>query len=218
MYQPAHGRFAVPDPARELARLVGEAPVTLVTLGPDGLRASILPMLYDPDDGPHGTLRGHLARPNPQWRDIRDDVEPLVIADGPDAYVSPSWYPSKRRAGREVPTWDYATVHAYGSVAVRHEPEWLEAVVRRLTDRHESRFPHPWSVDDAPGDYIATMLRAIVGIELRIGRLEAKRKLSQNRSDEDMAGVVAGLSGGTERDRLVAAEVAQEVEREARAR
>jgi transcriptional regulator len=210
MYQPAHGRFAVDDPAALLAELTPQVPGTLVTLGPDGLRASILPMLFDPDDGEHGMLRGHLARPNPQWRDAGSDAEVLAIFDGPDAYVSPALYEEKRLTGKVVPTWNYVTVLAHGTLVARPEPEWLLPHVRRLVERHEAGRSEPWSIDDAPDGYVETMVRAIVGLELRITRLEAKRKLSQNRSAADIEGVIAGLSGGSPRDEAVAAEMERE--------
>ncbi len=210
MYQPSHGRFLVDDPSAELARLAAVVPATLVTLGADGLRASILPMLFDPAVGPHGVLRGHLGRGNPQWRDASATVEALAILDGPDAYITPGWYETKRRTGRDVPTWNYVTVHAHGTLAIHHEADWLEANVRGLSDRHEAGQPHPWSVDDAPRDYIEGQLRAIVGLELRITRLEAKRKLSQNRIAEDVAGVVAGLAAGSPREQAVAIEMRRE--------
>jgi transcriptional regulator len=210
MYQPAHGRFAVADPAALLAELVWHVPATLVTLGGDGLRASILPMLFDPDDGEHGTLRGHLARPNPQWRDAGSDSEALAIFDGPDAYVSPALYEEKRLTGKVVPTWNYVTVLAHGTLVARPEPDWLLPHVRRLVERHEAGRRDPWSIDDAPEGYVETMVRAIVGLELRITRLEAKRKLSQNRSAADIEGVIAGLAGGSPRDQAVADEMERE--------
>jgi transcriptional regulator len=215
MYQPAHGRFAIADPAALLAELVRQVPATLVTLGPDGLRASILPMLFDPADGPHGTLRGHLARPNPQWRDASSEVEALAIFDGPDAYVSPALYEEKRLTGKVVPTWNYITVLAHGPLVERHEPDWLLAHVRRLVERHEAGRSDPWSIDDAPDGYVETQVRAIVGLELRITRLEAKRKLTQNRSAADFEGVIAGLADGSPRQRAVAAEMRGESPRKA---
>jgi transcriptional regulator len=205
MYQPAHRRFEVDDPAALLAELCRQVPATLVTLASDGLRASILPMLFDPDDGPSGTLRGHLARGNPQWRDISAEVEALAIFDGPDAYITPSWYEEKRRTGKVVPTWNYVTVHARGSIVLHHEPEWLIPHVRRLVERQEAARDVPWSVDDAPASYIESQARAIVGLELRITRLEAKRKLSQNRDDDDIEGTIAGLTDGGPSERAVAA-------------
>jgi transcriptional regulator len=210
MYQPAHGRFAVADPAALLTELVRQVPATLVTLGDRGLRASILPMLFDADDGDHGTLRGHLARPNPQWRDAGSDSEALAIFDGPDAYVSPALYEEKRLTGKVVPTWNYVTILAHGTLVARPEPEWLLPHVRRLVERHEAGRREPWSIDDAPDGYVETMVRAIVGLELRITRLEAKRKLSQNRSAADIEGVIAGLAGGSPRDQAVATEMIHE--------
>lgn len=205
MYQPAHRKFEVEDPAALLEELCRHVPATLVTHSAAGFRASILPMLFDPGDGPFGTLRGHLARGNPQWRDIGQGTDGLAMFDGPDAYVSPVWYAEKRLTGKVVPTWNYITVQAQGTLAVRDEPDWLLAHVRRLVDRHEQPRPDPWSTDDTPDGYIETQLRAIVGLELRLGRLEAKRKLSQNRSDADIAGTIAGLSSGGPREQAVAA-------------
>ncbi len=211
MYQPAHGRFVVEEASELLDALCRHVPATLVTLGPGGLQASILPMLYEPADGPFGTLHGHLARGNPQWRDPSADTEALAIFDGPDAYVSPSWYEEKRRTGKVVPTWNYTTVHAHGAVVVHQEPEWLLGHVRRLVDRHEQGREQPWSVDDPPPGYVETMARAIVGIELRVTRLEAKGKLSQIRSLADIEGAIAGLAGGSPRERDVADDMRREI-------
>ena len=213
MYQPAHHGFEVADPAALLAELAARVPATLVTLAADGLHASILPMLFDPDDGPNGTLRGHLARPNPQWRDIDPDVEVLAMFNGPDAYISPAWYEEKRRTGKVVPTWNYVTVLAHGPITLHPEPEWLLAHVRRLVDRHEAARPDPWSIDDTPEGYVETQVKAIVGLELRISRLEAKRKLSQNRSAADFEGTIAGLSAGAPGELALAAEMGKETPR-----
>jgi len=190
VYVPAH--FAAPDDA--LAQLLA-APgaVDLVSSTADGLTATTLPMLYDPAAG---TLAGHLARTNTQWRDTVGDV--LVIVRGPDAYVSPAWYATKREHGRVVPTWNYVTAHVHGRLVVHDDPAWVEALVRRLTAKHEGRRDEPWSVDDAPARYVAGQLRAIVGLEVEITRVEAKWKLSQNRSAEDVAGTVAGLEQGSD--------------------
>ena len=207
MYQPGHGRFAIDDPRTLLADLVDVVPATLVTLGGGELRATILPMLYDPAEGEHGTLRGHVARPNLHWRDIDPAVESVALFDGPDTYISPAFYETKRLTGQVVPTWNYVTVQARGRIVVHHEPEWLVPHVRRLVERHEAGRTDPWSVDDAPPGYIETQARAIVGFELRVTRLDAKRKLSQNRSAADIKGVIAGLTVGSERDRAVAAEM-----------
>jgi transcriptional regulator len=204
LYQPGHRKFEVEDPAALLTELCRTVPATLVTHTAEGFRASMLPMLFDPHDGPFGTLRGHLARGNPQWRDV-GEAHGLAIFDGPDAYISPTWYAEKRLTGKVVPTWNYITVQAQGPLTLRHEPEWLLAHVRRLVERHEQQRPEPWSLDDAPNGYAETQVRAIVGLELRIERLEAKRKLSQNRSDADIAGTITGLRWGDPREQAVAA-------------
>jgi transcriptional regulator len=166
----------------------------LVTATADGLLATMLPFIHDPDAGKHGALLGHVARNNDHWR--REVLgEALVIVRGPDAYVSPGWYASKADHGRVVPTWNYVTAHVYGELVVHDDPVWVEDLVRRLTAKHEASLPHPWHVDDAPARFVAGQLRAIVGVELRISRVEGKAKLSQNRSEADVAGVVAGLEG-----------------------
>jgi transcriptional regulator len=210
MYQPAHGRFKVNEPAALLAELVRHVPATLVTLGGDGLRASILPMLFDPDEGELGILRGHLARPNPQWQDLAPDVDALAIFDGPDAYITPSWYEEKRLTGKVVPTWNYTTILAHGSLTLHPEPEWLVPHVRRLVERHEGMRAEPWSIDDTPDGYVDKMVRAIVGLELTITRIEAKRKLNQNRSAADIEGVIAGLEEGSAQEQAVAVEMRAE--------
>jgi transcriptional regulator len=212
MYQPGHHRFEVEDPAALLAELCAVVPATLVSYGPDGFRTSILPLLFDPDDGPHGTLRGHLARGNPHWRELGEGSGPgeaaasevLAIFDGPDAYVSPAWYEEKRLTGKVVPTWNYVTVQARGTITLRHEPEWLIPHVARLVARHEAGRPDPWALTDAPEDYVSTQARAIVGLELRITRLEAKAKLSRNRSEGDVEGTIAGLAAGSPIEQAVA--------------
>jgi len=195
MYVPAH--FAAQDAeVRELLQRHGAA--DLVTAAASGLTATLLPFVYDPTVGEHGALLGHLARSNDQWRQ-HVIGEALVIARGPDAYVSPSWYVATAEHGRVVPTWNYVTAHVYGQLVVHDDPDWVDALVRRLTDRHEADNPSPWSVDDAPASFIAGQLRAIVGVELVISRVDAKVKLSQNRSAADIDGVIAGLEAGGDR-------------------
>jgi len=196
MYIPAH--FAADDAAvRELLARHGAA--DLITLTPGGLLATMLPFAYEPAAGDQGTLYGHVARNNDQWRQPAEG-ESLAIVRGPDAYVSPSWYAAKAEHGRVVPTWNYVTAHVYGQLLVHDDPVWVEDVVRRLTAKHEAartaspRQAPAWSVDDAPRKFIEGQLRAIVGLELRITRIEAKAKLSQNRPETDIAGVVAGLA------------------------
>jgi len=199
MYIPDHFRPSDEDVAAFLGHL-GAA--DLVTPTADGLLATMLPLVYDapgarPGTGPMGSLMGHVARNNRQWR------EPalggvLVIARGPDAYVSPGWYATKREHGRVVPTWNYITAHLHGRLVIHDDPAWVEANVRRLTAQHEADRPEPWSVDDAPPAYIEGQLRAIVGVEVLVDRIEAKFKLSQNRSAEDVDGVIAAYAAASE--------------------
>lgn len=178
----------------------------LVTAGAGGLEANHVPFEIDPDPAPFGTLRAHVARANPVWRDGAGDA--LVIFQGPESYVTPSWYPTKRESGKVVPTWNYVAVHAYGRLRAIDDPAWLRAFVTRLTDRHEARRAAPWKVSDAPGDYVDQLLAAIVGIELPVARLLGKWKVSQNRPAADRAGVVAGLEGdGGDAARAMAAAV-----------
>jgi transcriptional regulator len=190
MYIPAH--FAAgPGAIHEL--LTRLAAANLVTMTSRGLLATLLPFIYEPSIGEHGALHGHLARNNTQWSEPALG-ESLVIIQGADAYISPSWYASKAEHGRVVPTWNYSTAHVYGKLLIHDDPAWLGSHVRRLTEFHEAGSEHPWTVDDAPGRYISGQLRAIVGIELLITRIETKTKLSQNRPDTDVDGVVAGLN------------------------
>ncbi len=167
---------------------------TLVSVAPDELDASHVPMLLDREAGPLGTLYGHIARANPQWRRAAHDRPALAVFLGPDAYVTPSWYPSKQRTGEVVPTWNYVAVHAHGPLRFFEDAERLLALVTRLTQARESQRSSPWAVGDAPIEYIRANLKAIVGFELPIARLEGKWKMSQNRTEEDRAGVVEGLA------------------------
>lgn len=205
MYTPP--AFREDDPAA-LAAMIGACPLaTLVTATADGLLATPLPLLFDPAEGPFGVLHGHLARANPQWR-APVLGEALATFSGPDAYVSPGWYASKAEHGKVVPTWNYAAVHAYGTIEFFEDAERLLEVVRRLTDRHEAGRTDTWAVSDAPADFVAAQLRGIVGVRMVITRLEGKRKMSQNRSAADRAGVAQGLAGeGDERARRVAGEI-----------
>jgi transcriptional regulator len=186
MYLPAQFAAAEEDVA---GLFDGTHLVDLISPTADGLIATPLPMLLD------GTsLLGHVARNNPHWR-AGVTGESMVIAHGPEAYVSPSWYAAKREHGRVVPTWNYLIAHVYGQLVVHDDIEWLRSLVTRLTSRNEAARSRPWSVDDAPAAFVEGQLRAIVGVELRIARIEAKAKLSQNRSAADRAGVIAGLDG-----------------------
>ncbi len=152
----------------------------------------MLPFLYDADRGEHGALLGHVARNNPHWTEPALG-ESLVIVRGPDSYITPSWYAAKAEHGRVVPTWNYLTAHVHGELMIHDDLEWLDALLRRLTSKHEGARSEPWSMDDAPERFIAGHMRAIVGVELLITRIEAKAKLSQNRSVADIDGVITGL-------------------------
>jgi len=191
MYVPSHFVEDRVDVLHAALREAGLA--TLVTLGADGLDASHIPLLLEPEPGPLGRLVGHVARANPQWRTTPDGSAALAIVLGPDAYVSPSWYPSKRETGRVVPTWNYVAIHAHGTVRFFQERERLLDVVARLTDRHEHLRPVQWKVTDAPPDYLDDMLKGIVGVELTIMRIEGKWKASQNKDEADRLGVEEGL-------------------------
>ncbi|MDR7253964.1 transcriptional regulator [Nocardioides sp. BE266] len=176
------------DDVRPFVEAVATA--QLVTVGEDGLPdATFLPVLWEGD-----RLVGHVARANAHWRRIVDGSSALAIVTGPDSYITPTWYATKAEHGKVVPTWNYSVVHLRGRVVVHDDPEWVHALVTRLTDRHEADREERWHVTDAPDDYIAKNLRPIVGVEVVVESVEAKAKLSQNRSDEDRAGVAAGLA------------------------
>ena len=191
MYVPR--AFAVDD-IQILHQQMQASPLpVLVTHASQGLHASHVPLLLAPDEGAYGTLYGHLARANPHGKALAQGTESLVIFAGEQAYISPSFYPSKADHGKAVPTWNYLAVHAYGTAEVFEDAERLLALVSRLSSQHEAGRPAPWAVSDAPDDYIDSMLKAIVGFRLPITRLQGKRKLSQNRDAADQAGVRQGL-------------------------
>jgi transcriptional regulator len=201
MYLPRHN---APPSQADVTRLLRSTRAgDLVTAGPAGLTVSMIPFLYDPAPRPSGRLLGHLARPNPQWKEA-DGREALVLVHGPDGYVSPSWYAAKREHGRVVPTWNYVIVAVHGTLRVHDDPEWTRDVVERLTVAHEGDRAEPWAVSDAPDAYIDGQLRAIVAVEVEIDRIDAKWKLSQNRSAADVEGVIAGLADGSDDDRALA--------------
>lgn len=192
MYLPSAFRQ---DDLAELHAQIQASPFALLTsAGAAGVQASHLPLLLAPDEGEFGTLYGHFARANPHWRDLQDDAEALAVFSGPDAYISPGWYPAKAEHGKVVPTWNYIAVHARGPVELIEEPERLLQIVSRLSDQHESGRERPWAVSDAPREYLDSMLRAIVGFALPIRRLEGTWKLGQNRSAADQQGVRDGLA------------------------
>jgi transcriptional regulator len=195
MYLPRH--FTQTDMAQIAAFVDAEQSADLVTF--DGTKpvSTLLPVIWDRpvSDDSYGRLLGHIAIANEQWKTAMPGAEALAIVRGPQAYISPGWYESKTRHGRVVPTWNYEAVHLTGTLAFHHDPEWLRAFVTRLTTAHESGREHPWAVTDAPPEYIDGQLRAIVGVELTVTSVEAKQKLSQNRSALDREGVIAGLRG-----------------------
>lgn len=165
----------------------------LVTAGAGGLMGNFVPFTLDAGGPDRGTLRVHVARANPQWREFDGKVECMVVFQGPHAYVTPSWYATKQETGKVVPTWNYATVHAWGVGAVHDDAIWLRKQIEQLTVERESKRAAPWAVEDAPEDFVAAQMRGIVGIEIPIARIEGKWKVSQNRPEADRAGVHAGL-------------------------
>jgi transcriptional regulator len=197
MYRPA--AHIVDEPAG-WRLLAGSRTGHLVTTTAGSLDATFLPILVDVEGQ---RVIAHLARANPQWR-TADGAAGLLITAGADAYVSPSYYATKRETGKVVPTWNYTIVHAHGTLHVHDDPEWLRDLVTQLTDLHERDREDPWAVTDAPSDFIDRQLNAIVGIELAVDRLEAKQKLSQNRPPDDVAGVISGLAHGDASQRAVA--------------
>jgi len=204
MYVPKHFEETRIEILHELIRAHPLA--ALVTLTPDGLDANHIPFEIDPDPAPFGILRGHIARANPLWRHFSKDVEALAIFQGPNTYISPSWYPTKQETGKVVPTWNYAVVHAHGSLKVVEDRGWLRQLVERLTQRHERTRSIPWKVADAPTEFIEEQLSAIVGLEMPIARLTGKWKVSQNRPARDQQGVVEGLlQDGAESGRMISA-------------
>ena len=189
MYLPKH--FEQRDPVVLAAAMQAHPLATLVLATPEGPTADLIPLEYDAGAGPYGSLRGHVARANPLWRHA--GAVALAVFHGPQAYVSPGWYPSKAEHGKVVPTWNYTMVQARGVLRAVDDALWLRALVGRLTDRQEAPQAAPWTVGDAPDEFVAQMLRAIVGIELELTSLVGKWKTSQNRSDADRQGVAAAL-------------------------
>ncbi len=187
----------IPTPHREtdpsvLQALIQAHPLgTWVTLTDAGLVANHVPFLWDPEGG--GRLVAHVARDNPIWSTFSTTVESVIVFQGAEAYITPSWYPSKHQHGKAVPTWNYAVVHVYGSPRAIQDRDWLIWVLTQLTDGHESGRVHPWQMSDAPASFLDRLIDNIVGIEIPITHMEGKWKVSQNRSQSDRAGVVSGL-------------------------
>ena len=193
MYVPAH--FAVSDLSQIAAFVEQAGAADLVTFDGGRMTASLLPVIWDRSGGGHGRLLAHLAVANPQWQAADTGVPALAIVHGPQAYVSPSWYPSTQEHGRVVPTWNYTSVHFTGQVTFHRDAGWLRDIVTRLTEKYEHDRDGRWWVQDAPEAYINGQLRGIVGVEMQVTDVEAKAKLSQNRSPADQAGVITGLRG-----------------------
>jgi len=208
MYLPSHFEETRTE---VLHQFMHERPLaTLVTLGAAGLNANHLPFELDTEPLPNGTLRCHVARANPVWHDHSRDTEALIIFHGPQVYISPSWYETKKQSGEVVPTYNYAVVHAYGALRIIEDRAWLRGLVTRLTERFESASAAPWQVSDAPADFIEKQLGAIVGIEIAVTRLAGKWKASQNRPALDRAGVVEALGDSADADSLAIAQMIKE--------
>ncbi|WCM92054.1 FMN-binding negative transcriptional regulator [Acidovorax sp. NCPPB 2350] len=191
MYLPP--QFAEPR-TEELHRIVQENALgMMVTQTASGLDANHLPFLLDPAQGAHGVLHAHVARANPVWREVADGAPVLVVFRGAQGYISPNWYPGKQATHRRVPTWNYEVVHAHGTVHIHDDEKFVRSVVARLTRQHEADQPRPWKMGDAPPDFLAQELGHIVGIEVRIARLEGKRKLNQHHAAPDREGAIRGL-------------------------
>lgn len=209
MYVPKHFEEPGVDVLHELMRARPLA--TLITLLPGGLNADHVPLhLSVTDAAPLGVLRGHVARANPLWQEHSQGTEVLAVFQGADAYVTPSWYPTKREHGKAVPTWNYVVAHAWGALRVVEDAAWLRTHLDALTAHEEAAFAEPWQVADAPRDYVDKLIGAVVGIEIAVSRLAGKWKVSQNQPAQNRAGVVDGLRG---RGAPAAAEVAALVER-----
>ena len=203
MYTPPHFREDDITVLHETIRRIAFG--TLVTLGPDGLVASHVPMLLDTGKGERGTLTGHLAKANIQTKTESSDVEALAIFQGPDAYITPNWYATKQEHGKVVPTWNYVAVHAYGPISFFEDAERLRDQVSRLTDKHEAENAAPWAVNDAPETFVQSHLKGIIGFEIPLTRIDGKWKLSQNRPAEDKAGVMSGLDARDGADAAISA-------------
>jgi transcriptional regulator len=177
-----------------LHKLMQDQPLaSLITVGSSGLFASHIPMVLE-QNGAMGLLKCHVSRANAQWRDHSPTVQALAIFSGPQHYITPTWYPEKQETGKVVPTWNYVVVHAYGFLKVIEDSAWLKAHLEKLVSIHEAASPVPWKIADAPADYISSQIKGIVGLEMTIGRLEGKWKVSQNRSERDREAVASGLA------------------------
>lgn len=207
MYLPSHFREDRLEVQHDLIR--AHPLGTVITAGPGGLMANLVPCLVYSDEGELGTLRAHFSRGNPQWKELGEVKECLVVFHGPEGYITPSWYPTKKETGKVVPTWNFATVHAWGAPRVVDDAAWLRRQIEDLTHSQESIRPQPWRVDDAPESFIAAQMKGVIGIEIPISRIEGKWKVSQNRPAADREGVVAGLLAQGRQSEAMAALVAE---------
>lgn len=205
MYQPP--AFRETDLATQQAFIAAHPLGLLISGGAAGLLANPIPFILYPEDGVHGTLRAHLSRGNPQWKELATAPDVLIVFQGAEHYITPSWYAQKAVDGKVVPTWNYAVVQARGSARIVEDAAWLLANVSALTDQHEGRRSKPWSVADAPDSFVAAQLKGIVGIEIAITSLEGKFKASQNRPEADRHGVVEGLGAETSSDAVAMREL-----------
>jgi transcriptional regulator len=201
MYIPANFRESRVEKLHDL--IVNYPLGLLVTHGDNGLEASPIPFVLYAEEGEHGVLRAHIAKANPHWQLLAGDTECLVVFQGPDGYVTPSWYPSKVETHKAVPTWNYATVQVRGNAAVTEDAAWLRRQLGDLTALHEKSRPQPWSVSDAPADYLANQMKAIIGIEIPISRIDGKWKMSQNKDGADRNGVITGMRSGADPHRNI---------------
>jgi transcriptional regulator len=212
MYEPPPHRE---DDLETLHALIRERPLgLLVSSGPQGLLANAMPFLIDPAASKLGTLRAHMARANGQWRDLAQAPEALVVFQGVDRYISPSWYATKRETGKVVPTWNYVMVQARGRAKAIEDDVWLSRQIEALTNAQEALRDPRWAVGDAPADFVAAQRRAIVGVEIEIADIRGKWKASQNRNAADRAGVVAGLGALGDEEALEMAAIVKETGRD----
>ena len=210
MYEPPLHR--VEDLAQLHALIKERVFGLLISNGVEGLVANSVPFVLDPSASRLGTLKVHIARANPQWRDLQEKPNALVVFQGHDHYITPSWYETKRETGKVVPTWNYTMVQAKGRAKVMDDA-WLARQIEELTQTLESRRDRPWAVGDAPADFIAMQRRAIVGIEIEIVDIRGKWKTSQNRSAADREGVVSGLEALGDEEALAMADIVREASR-----
>jgi len=208
MHTPKHFEEPRIDVLHELIRR--QSLGTLITVGLRGLNANHIPFFLDASIGAWGALRAHVSRSNPVWKDFDAAVEALVVFSGPGAYVTPSWYATRRETGQGVPTWNYVVAHAYGPLRVVEDPAWLRAHVEELTGHKEADRAQPWRVEDAPADYTARLLAGIVGLEIAVSRIEGKWKVSQNQPEANRRGVIAGLEERGGADDLAIAALVRE--------